>query len=40
MDEIILTKAQKELEQEAKKDKEAFDKSVDMEFLNLWMDNL
>ena len=28
------------LEQEAKKDKEAFDKSVDMEFLNLWMDNL
>ena len=28
------------LEQEAKKDKEAFDKAVDMEFLNLWMDNL
>ena len=28
------------LEQEAKKDKAAFDKSVDMEFLNLWMDNL
>ena len=27
------------LELEAKKDKEAFDKSVDMEFLNLWMDN-
>ena len=28
------------LELEAKKDKEAFDKSVDMEFLNLLMDNL
>ena len=28
------------LEQEAKKDKAAFDKAVDMEFLNLWMDNL
>lgn len=26
------------LEKEAKQNKEAFDKSVDLEFMNLWMD--
>lgn len=27
------------LEEEARKDKEAFEKSVDSEFVSLWMDN-